>query len=94
MSSRSATAIGGFLLLTLRGILIWVYVPVGTLVWLLTYIRLHRPLGEFLGWLDLNVAFVLQRSVLRPFFPSPTQARVPVSKMSTVRHRIGILDPY
>ena len=94
MSSRSVTLIGGLLLLTLRGILIWGYVPLGTLVWLLAYGWLRRPLGEFLGWLDLNVIVVLQRSVFRPFFQPPTQARVSISKMSTVSHRIGILDPY
>lgn len=94
MSARSVTFIGGLLLLTLRGILIWGYVPLGTLVWLLTYVWLRRPLGEFLGWLDLNVIVVLQRSVFRPFFRPPTQTRVPISKMSTVSHRIGILDPY
>lgn len=89
MSSRSVTFVGALLLLTLRGILIWGYVPLGTLVWLLTYGWLRRPLGEFLGWLDLNVIVLLQRSVFRPFFRPPTQARVPISKMSTVRHRIG-----
>jgi hypothetical protein len=82
------------LLLVIRGILLWVLVPVGFVVWLLSFLWTRRPPGQFLGWLDWNLVVLLERSVLRPFFPRQTQNWVSVSEMSTVEHRIGVLDPY
>ena len=94
MSSLPVGPVAGMLLLVIRGILLWVLVPVGCVAWLLTILWTRRPLGEFLGWLDSNLVVLLERSVLRPFFPQPTQNWVPASRMSTVKHRIGVLDPY
>jgi len=83
------------LLLLVRGVLLWVVVPVSAVVWLCLAIRLRRRgvgLGRFLGWVDLNLVAALQRTVLRPFFPSPlrwTRWR----EIETVTHRVGRLDP-
>jgi hypothetical protein len=94
VSSRPVGPVAGMLLLVIRGILLWVLVPVGSVAWLLTLVRMRRPLGEFLGWLDSNLIFLLERTVLRPLFPQPTQNWIPASEISAVKHRIGVLDPY
>lgn len=94
MSSRTISPVGGLLLLVIRGALLWFLVPVGFAAWLLTVLWTRRPPGQFLGWLDWNFVVLLQRTVLRPFFPIPTVNWVSARGMSTVEHRIGVLDLY
>ena len=89
--------IPGLALLTLRGILLWVVIPLAFLAWLLLLPWLHSrrvTVGQFLGWVDNNLIVALERSVLRPLFRSPPQRWIPAHEIERVNHRIGKLDLY
>ena len=96
---RMATVgvIPGLLLLILRGILLWIVIPLAFLAWLLLLPWLHSrrvTVGQFLGWVDNNFIAALQRSVLRPLFQSPPQHWIRAHDIERVTHRIGKLDLY
>lgn len=81
--------------LVIHGVLLWIIVPLGTLVWALTLQALARPrvpLGVFLGWIDNNVAFVLARVLFRPMFPDADVAWVRTRDRHAVKHRISFGD--
>jgi hypothetical protein len=87
--------VGALTLLTVRGPLLWVVVPLGAIFWLLLAVNLRRRgvgLGQFLGWLDLNLTSAIQRSVTRPFFDAPIPW-TPFSAAVGLTHRIRPLDP-
>jgi hypothetical protein len=75
-------------LLTIRGFLLWLVIPIGFVAWL-TYFRWARSasLGQCLGWLDVNLVAFLQR-LLKRFIPRATVRRVPSQQMSAVTHRV------
>jgi hypothetical protein len=82
-------------LLLVRGVLLWVVVPLGVLAWPVVALSFRRRglcLGEFLGWLDLNLTSAIQRSVVRPFFDAPIPW-TPFSEAAGLTHRIRLLDP-
>ena len=69
MGSKSGF-LAGILLLTVRGVLLWVVLPVGCVAWVLGALRLHQrgiTIGQFLGWIDINLIALIQHSLLRPF---------------------------
>jgi len=75
-------------LLTLRGLMLWLVIPCGFIAWLTHYWWARSAsLGQCLGWFDLNLLAFLQRVVMRPVIPDPTANWVPSEKMATVRHR-------
>lgn len=83
------------MLLTVRGILLWVLIPITLLLWIVTWPILRRQgatLGQLLGWLDLNLVALIQRSLLKPFVRVPL-AWTPVKDLTSVTHRIGLTDP-
>jgi hypothetical protein len=85
----------GVTLLVLRGLLLWLVVPVGLLCWVpLLPLLLRRgiKLGAFLGWLDLNLVAFLERTLLRAVVSDP-EAWTPVREMAHVTHRIRLVDP-
>ena len=75
-------------LLTIRGFLLWLVIPIGFVAWL-TYFWWARAasLGQCLGWFDLNLVAFLQR-MLKRFIPRATVRRVPSNRMSAVTHRV------
>ena len=78
----------------IRGLLLWLVIPVSTVAWLLAFVPLRRrkvTFGGFLGWVDLNLAAILTRSVLRPLFRDPPPW-VPLSSLPRVVHRVDMLD--
>lgn len=84
----------GFVLLVLRGVFLWIVVPIGTVVWLFLGVTLRRrgvTLGQFLGWLDLNLVSMIERTVLRPWVPSPV-AWTSAAELPKVKHRVRALD--
>jgi len=96
MSSSFARVLGGLILLLVRGVLLWILIPLGFIAWLATAPMAFRravTLGQFLGWLDSNLVAFLQKSVLRPFYPTPTVDWIPARDISSVTHRIGATDP-
>jgi hypothetical protein len=89
------SVVGGLALLFIRGVLLWVVVPLSTIVWVFGALGFRRrgvTLAHFLGWVDLNLIACLQRTVLRPFFRSPVPW-VPGNAMPQVTHRLLWADP-
>ncbi len=90
-------AVGGFVVLLVRGVLLWVLVPVVSVAWVLSFplARLlgHRvALGQALGWADLNMTALLQRGLPTAVL-SKRLPFVPWREMGQVSHRIQMLDP-
>jgi hypothetical protein len=95
LRARPVPVVSGLMLLILRGILLWIVIPLATLAWLPAGYSLHRrgvSLGQFLGWVDLNLVACLERSILRPLFRAPLPW-VPARSMAEVTHRVTWLDP-
>lgn len=87
--------IGAVLAYVIHGALLWLLVPIGTLVWLVTAQGMGPERvspGAFLGWLDNNVAFILARGPLRVFLPTAPVKWIPASERSRVTHRIRFGD--
>lgn len=86
-------------LLAVRGILLWIFIPLGFLLWLLAFSWISRVgLSAFLGWMDLNLLAALQRVLLRPVTKESSMPRiafVPLTRLDSVRHRIHFArDPF
>lgn len=94
-SVRRNSPIAGLLLLLMRGILLWAVVPLAICVWPFAYPGLRRKgigLGQYLGWVDVNLMASLSQVVLRPLFRSPVPW-VAWREMSQVTHRLRLIDP-
>ena len=93
MTAKEAVIVRGLAVLTARGFLLWIVLPIGTLTWLvlLPLGRKRRgSLGAFLGWSDLNLTAALQRVALYP--KSLIQPFRPPSAISGTTHRILFSD--
>jgi hypothetical protein len=93
---RAASALA---LLVVRGLLLWILIPLGLAVWLLSFGWGARvALGAFLGWLDLNLLAALQRALLHPIggqLPVPRIEFVPAHRIQSVSHRVQLVhDPF
>jgi hypothetical protein len=87
-------ALAWFVLLMIRGTLLWIVIPLAVCAWAPAAPWLSRRgvrLGHFLGWVDLNLIAFLTRIILRPLFRAPTPW-VPASAMEQVTHRVSELD--
>ncbi|KZE95556.1 hypothetical protein AVP42_00316 [Agromyces sp. NDB4Y10] len=99
MKEAAPSALGGvsvFALLVVRGLLLWIVIPVGFIAWLLFGWVLGVGAGQFLGWVDLNLIAALQRVLVHRVngeWPMPRVAFVPIAKLQSVRHRVSVLDP-
>lgn len=83
--------VGTLLFLTIHGILLWLVVPVGFLLWTLTLQGLGKrrtSLPVFLGWLDHNVLVALIRGPLRYFFVERPMDWIPPRDRAATTHRI------
>jgi hypothetical protein len=97
MANSSSGFFSGFLLLTVRGLLLWVVLPLGCVAGVLVAPWLHKrgiKFGQFLGWIDINLIALVQRSLLRPFYRKVPPPWVPATEMSGVKHRVGMIDVY
>lgn len=93
LRSRRVSALAGLTLLAIRGVLLWVVIPLTMLCWLPASFWLRRRdvhLGQFLGWVDINLVACLERTALRPLFRAPV-AWVPARSMPQVTHRVDVL---
>lgn len=94
LRARNVSFVGGLTLLFLHGFLMWIVIPLAFFTWLPAWFWLHRrgaSLGQFLGWVDLNLTACLERTILRPLFPAPLPW-VPARSMVDIRHRVNPLD--
>lgn len=85
-----------FTLLVVRGLLLWIVIPIGSFAWLLFGWILGAGAGQFLGWLDLNLIAALQRVLVHRIsgeWPMPRVAFVPIGMLRSVRHRVTVSDP-
>jgi len=85
----------GLSLLILRGILLWVVIPVATIAWLVLWPFLRAKkvrLGQLIGWSDLNLVAALEHSILRPLALAP-YPWTPWRELPNVTHRVGVADP-
>lgn len=92
---RAIGMVAGLSLLVVRGLLLWIAIPLGVVGWLvlLPWLRARITLGQFLGWIDINLVAGLERSLLRPLFRHPL-SWIRARDIAQVRHRIGKLDPF
>ena len=78
-----------------RGVLLWLAVPVGFVWWLVAWPRLRSRrvrLGQVLGWLDLNLVAAISHTVFRPLLTEPAPYWS-ADKLPLVTHRILAADP-
>lgn len=86
--------VAGLALLVIRGLLLWVVVPLAVASWLVGWPFWRRngsSLGNLLGWADLNLIASIERSVLRPFVRKPL-SWVTVNDIPNVDHEISFTD--
>jgi len=79
-------------LMVIRGIALWLLVPIGFFVWILVspwLVPRAVGLSKFVGWIDLNFAAFLQRVILRPFFATLSLPWVPFRDACNLRHRVS-----
>ena len=81
----------GVTLLIVRGIALWLVVPLMVLAFPVIALRRRAGLGQALGWADLNLGAALQRCFPKGAFKTRLDF-VPLREMNTVTHRIGIAD--
>jgi len=89
------SVVGGIAVLFVRGLLLWLVVPMAAIVWPILALWLRRggvTFGGYLGWLDLNLISCLQRTILRPLVRAPVDW-VPARDMARVVHRLRAVDP-
>lgn len=86
--------VGQLAILFLRGLLLWVVVPLAALSWIALGPLTTASLGACVGWFDLNLVVLLQRIVFLPSTREPPLAWVSLSKMKTTEHRFRILGLY
>ena len=87
--------LGSVALLVVRGVLLWLVVPVGACVWLILALPLRRHgvgFGAFFGWVDLNLLAFLRRSLFRPISETRPDWVHP-RELTRITHRLRILDP-
>lgn len=82
---------GQLVMLLLRGLLLWVVIPIAVLSWIVLGPITTASLGACVGWFDLNLIVFLQRVVLRPLTRESPVSWVPLSKMKTTEHRFTLL---
>lgn len=83
------------LLLAIRGVLLWLLIPLGTIYWLMVWPILRRRqvhLLQLLGWIDVNLVAAIERTILRPLISEPLPW-TPASALPRVTHRIRLTDP-
>lgn len=91
MSAQGASRFAWVLLLTLRGLLLWIVIPLGALAWLVSVAWTRRSLAVFLRWSDINLIALLESTILRPIFPQPVRWFT-LKEVADLRHRIGTFD--
>lgn len=84
--------IAGVLLMLLRGLLLWLLIPLGTLAWIFSLPVSRSGWGNFLGWLDNNMIAALQQTIFRVGYPEPSCRWVRFRNRHSVKHRIRFGD--
>lgn len=83
--------LGQLVMLLVRGLLLWIVVPLAAVSWTVLGPITTASLGACIGWFDLNLFVLLHRVVVRPLSREPALAWVPLGEMKTTEHRITLL---
>jgi hypothetical protein len=98
VSGSKSEAIAGFVLLLVRGLLLWLVIPLAFISWLLlapARALLGRPYvapGKVIGWADLNLIAAIGQLLVRPF--GRRVDFTPWSELMSVDHRVSLIDPW
>ena len=87
--------ITGLVMLCVRGVLLWLVIPLTVLAWILGlpfWRKQGATIEQLIGWADLNLIACLQRGPLRLSVRNPLHW-TPVSEVSRVDHRVSFVDP-
>lgn len=88
-----ASIAAGFVLLIIRGVALWLVVPVSVLTYPAIRVLGNRvTVAQTMGWADLNLIALLQRAFPRRAFPNRVSF-VGWRAMASVTHRISLIDP-
>ena len=97
--SRKALAAGAlFLFLCVRGILLWLVIPIAFCAWLVMLLsrpmsrQPHLALGKVVGWADLNLSAAISQALLRPLGHGIPFA--PWADVDKVKHSVDWADPW
>lgn len=91
-------AIALFVLLVVRGCLLWLVIPLAFFGWLaVSPIRVllnkqYIALSKLIGWADMNLTAAIGKILVRPF--GRRSEFTPWSKVLSVEHRVSIIDPW
>lgn len=91
-------AIALFVLLVVRGLLLWLVIPIAFLGWLVISpirLALGKPYitpGKRIGWADRNLTAIIAQVLARPF--GRRSGFTPWSRVPSVEHRVSIIDPW
>jgi hypothetical protein len=91
-------AIALFVLLVVRGWLLWLVIPIAFLGWLVMSpirLTLGKPYitpGKLIGWADMNLTAAIGQVLVRPF--GQRSDFTPWSKVQSVEHQVSIIDPW
>ncbi len=91
-------AIALFVLLVVRGWLLWLVIPIAFLGWLvmspirLTLGKPYITTGKLIGWADMNLSAAIGQVLVRPF--GRRSDFTPWSRVLSVEHRVSIIDPW
>lgn len=86
-----------FLFLCVRGVLLWLVIPIACCTWLVTlglrpmFRQPHLTLGKVVGWADLNLSAAIAQVLLRPL--GHKVPFTPWAEVNNVKHRVGLADP-
>ena len=98
LRAGGAESIAWLVLLVVRGLLLWLTLPLAFLLWLLLtpmraiFRRSFVSPGKVIGWADLNLIAALGQILIRPF-GRPVDF-TPWSNMALVDHRVSLVDPW
>ena len=79
------------LTLVLRGILLWIVVPIAVTSWVFVAWWTKASLGACIGWFSLNLMAFLQHILLRPITRGPRAPWVGLRGMQSTEQRISFL---
>jgi hypothetical protein len=91
-------AIALLVLLVVRGLLLWLVIPIAFLGWLVMLpirLALRKPYitpGKLIGWADMNLSAAIGQVLVRPF--GRRSDFTPWSRVLSVEHRVSIIDPW
>lgn len=85
-------ALPALLLIFIRGVALWLLVPLAFLFWTLAFLwifRYSRSLPQFVSWVDFNFGVALLRGPLRPLVPEQHLDWLPLSRIRELTARTG-----